>query len=383
METHLTSRFAPLLAARTGQQQALRRIAIIGPSSEQIVMLRGSLIGRLTSDRHAVACYATAFDERDAKRLDALGVERRALPKAPPGLTLFPQRRFITDLAHDIASWRPHTVIAFGAALTLAAVKAARKGKAERIVAMINDLPGGTNTVDLRAISRTLELADVAVFHNTDDPKTLHRAKALPADLPFVIVPGAGVDLEAHALQPLPPLTAGLVFLMIARLDQTKGVLDFCEAARICKSRAPSATFQLAGPAGSGKTALTASVIESYRDCVNYVGPLEDVRPALCACHVYVYPSHAEGMPRSVLEAMAAGRPIITTNVAGCRETVDERINGCLVPPADPHALAVAMESFLKRPDLIPSLARASRAKAERRFDEKAVIETLIGVLGV
>ena len=88
-------------------------------------------------------------------------------------------------------------------------------------------------------------------------------------------------------------------------------------------------------------------------------------------------------MPRSVLEAMAAGRPIITTNGPGCRETVDERINGCLVPPSDPTALAASMETFLKRPDLIPSLARASRAKAERRFDERAVNATLMGVMGL
>ena len=187
----------------------------------------------------------------------------------------------------------------------------------------------------------------------------------------------------ARLLQPLPPVNNGLVFLMIARLDEAKGVRDYCEAARIAKAKAPNATFQLAGTPGTAKTAISGDAIKSYADCVTYVGELDDVRTALGKCHVYVYPSHAEGMPRSVLEALAAGRPIITTNVPGCRDTVDERINGCLVPPADVPGLAIGMESFLKRPDLIPSLARASRAKAERRFDVTAVNRTLLGVLGL
>jgi glycosyltransferase involved in cell wall biosynthesis len=84
-----------------------------------------------------------------------------------------------------------------------------------------------------------------------------------------------------------------------------------------------------------------------------------------------------------VLEALAMGRPVITTNAPGCRDTVDERVNGCLVSPGDPAALAAAMQTFLKRPDLIPHLARASRAKAERRFDATAVNATLIQILGV
>ncbi len=103
----------------------------------------------------------------------------------------------------------------------------------------------------------------------------------------------------------------------------------------------------------------------------------------LAQCHIFVYPSHAEGMPQPVLEAMAAGRPIITTDVAGCRDTVDERVNGCLVKAGDARALAAAMESFLKRPDLIPSIARASRAKAERFCGIETVSGSLLAALGL
>jgi glycosyltransferase involved in cell wall biosynthesis len=88
-------------------------------------------------------------------------------------------------------------------------------------------------------------------------------------------------------------------------------------------------------------------------------------------------------MPQPILEALATGRPIVTTNTSGCRETVDERVNGCLVPPGDPAALVAGIESILKRPDLIPHLARASRAKAERRFDERAATAAMMVALGL
>ena len=370
-------------AAINSKGVALRRIAIVGPSGASLRRLRGGLLAALVARRHAVMCLAPSFEAGDAMALDALGVGRQIIPPPPPGFLVFPERAAVARLAEVFAEWRPHTVLAYGSDQALQTVKAARKARVERIVALITSLPLSGDGRGFKIVTRTLELSDSAVFHNADDPKTLKRRGVLPGDVPFVVVPGAGVDLSHHAVQPLPPLGEGLVFLMIARLDKAKGVIDFCEAARAVKSRAPSARFHLAGAPGTGKSGLTVAMIDAYRDCVTYLGPLDDVRPALGACHVYVYPSHAEGMPRSVLEAMAAGRPIITTSISGCRDTVDERVNGCLVPPSDPAALATAMESFLKRPDLIPPIARASRAKAERRFDERPVHATLLEVFGL
>jgi glycosyltransferase involved in cell wall biosynthesis len=116
---------------------------------------------------------------------------------------------------------------------------------------------------------------------------------------------------------------------------------------------------------------------------VEYLGAVDDVRPLFARTHVFVYPSPREGMPRQVLEAMAAGRPIITTNAPGCRDTVDERVNGCLAAPGDADGLTAAIESFLKRPDLIPAMSRASRLKAERRFDVREVNRTVLDALGL
>lgn len=118
-------------------------------------------------------------------------------------------------------------------------------------------------------------------------------------------------------------------------------------------------------------------------DALEDRGTLEDVRPALAGCHVFVYPSYAEGMPRAVLEALATGRPVITTRTAGCKDTIDEKVSGSLVPPANAQELAATMAGYLARPELLPIGARAARLKAQRRFDVRDVNATLLRVLGV
>ena len=363
---------------------ALRRIAIAGPAGASLVRLRGDLISAITARRHTVMCLAPEIDEADGIALDELGAGRQTFAAQPGGLGLFTARRTVAALSGALSAFRPHVVLAYGGETALMAVKAAHWSKVERIVALINEVPGDERVGHaLRGIGRTLELTDAAVFHNADDPKFLKAQGVLPRDLSYVVVPGAGVDLAYHGVQPLPALDGGLVFLMIARFERGKGVIEFCEAARAVKARSPASKFKLAGLPGTGAGAISASTLERYGDCVEQLGPLTDVRPALGQCHVYVYPAHQEGMPRSVQEALAAGRPVITTDGPGCRDTVDVRVNGCLVAKGDVEALVAAIESFLKRPDLIPAMARASRAKAERRFDARAVNDRLLEVLGL
>lgn len=109
----------------------------------------------------------------------------------------------------------------------------------------------------------------------------------------------------------------------------------------------------------------------------------EDVRPYLAQTSVYVLPSYREGVPRSTQEAMAMARPVITTDVPGCRETVENGVNGFLIPPRDPEALARAMMRFLQQPDLIPQMGQASRRIAEERFDAHQVSLRLLRELGL
>jgi glycosyltransferase involved in cell wall biosynthesis len=185
-----------------------------------------------------------------------------------------------------------------------------------------------------------------------------------------VMVNGSGVNLDYYSFKP--PLTGVLVFLMIARLLKEKGISEYIEAAGIVKRKYPEARFKLIGwDLGDNHSSFTKKEQENWKTegFVEIRGPLEDVRPFLEETSVYVLPSYREGTPRTVLEAMATGRAVITTDAPGCRETVVEGTNGFLVPVRDGKSLAVAMERFIKEPDLVERMGRESRRIAEEKYD--------------
>ena len=174
-------------------------------------------------------------------------------------------------------------------------------------------------------------------------------------------------------------------FLMIARFLRDKGLVEYVEAARIVKRKYPSATFSLAGWLDDNPAAVSQEDLDQWvsEGTVNLLGKLEDVCPAIGACSVYVLPSYREGTPRTVLEAMAMGRPIITTDAPGCRDTVIEGENGFLVPIKSPQALAEMMIRFIEQPELLEVMGKKSREFAEGKYDVDKVNETILKSLGV
>jgi glycosyltransferase involved in cell wall biosynthesis len=158
---------------------------------------------------------------------------------------------------------------------------------------------------------------------------------------------------------------------MIARLLRAKGVREFIEAAACIRHRYSEARFRLVGWFDEGPDAVTQDEFAEWnRDgVVDFLGRLDDIRPAMSAARVYVLPSYREGTPRTVLEAMAMGRPVITTDVAGCRETVVDGVNGYLVPEKDVEALVDAMEKIIRQPELAQKMGSMSRRIAEERYD--------------
>jgi len=258
---------------------------------------------------------------------------------------------------------------------------------AGRIVVVVDGLPehrfAGVLAADEMPAWRygqALRAAHQAVFHNRDDLALLKKLGLVPASLPTIVVPGSGVDLERDASLPLPPLDHGLVFLMIGGLDRRRGVMEYCAAAAKLRERSPTSRFLLAVTPDEGAQAIDISELQRSAD-VEFLGFAGEAGELLTEAHVFVYPGYAEGMPQPILRALAAGRPVLVADAAGCREAVDTRVNGCLVEPRNSGALADAMESFLRRPDLIPAMARASRAKAERFDSAEAVRGKLLQTL--
>ncbi|MBX9925273.1 MAG: glycosyltransferase [Hyphomicrobiaceae bacterium] len=354
---------------------ATRRVAIVAGDGSSIRRTTAGLIAALTSNQHAVSCFAPAYEPHDRDEIEAAGGVLQALPEAPKGFRLFPGRARVTALAAQLSAWAPHAMIAIASPAVAEVLLAAKRARIARSIVLVDDL----RPEDGAQLKRALELTDVAVFNNADHPKTLKGHGHLPADLSYTVVPGSGVDLQQFETAPLPPFGSGLVFLMVARRSGIRHVEGFGQAARLVKSRSPASRFLCAFETGATPEGIAA--VASYADTVETVAPSADHRTAIAGCHVFVYLSDGEGMPSPVLQALAMGRPVISTDVPGCRDTVDEKVNGCLIPSADPEALAAALQTFLKRPDLIPHLARASRAKAERRFDATSVNAAMIELL--
>jgi glycosyltransferase involved in cell wall biosynthesis len=376
----------PAAAPATG----VRRVAVVCTSGEPLQLLRRSLMSEIAARRHKILVVAPEFTAADIHALEEIGAERAVFADQHNGLKLFADWKAIGALKGILAAWAPHTVFGCGAKPMIYAALAAHGAGAERVVLLVNSLPEHRFTGALAAdempawrYSQAMRAADEAVFFNRDDLGLLKRLGILPSALPTTVVVGAGVDLAQHGMLPLPPLHDGLVFLMVAELDRRRGVVEYCGAARELRERAPNCRFLLAGSPGEGALSMQPDEIAAYGPAVEYLGPAQDIRALLAMSHIFVYPSHGEGMPQPVLEAMSAGRPIVTTDVAGCRDTVDDRVNGCFAEPRVARSLAAAMESFLKRPDLIPPIARASRAKAERFCGVDTVNRSLLSALAL
>ena len=234
-----------------------------------------------------------------------------------------------------------------------------------------------------RLYRAALARAATVIVYNRDDRDELRRSRIVNDRHEVVLIPGSGVDMAHFAEQPIPP--GGPIFLVVARLLHDKGLREYVEAAEIVKRDYPDARFELLGPFDPNPAAVSAAELAEWqsRGALIYRGAARDVRPYLAHCSVFVLPSHREGLPRTILEAMATGRAIITTDAPGCRETVCEGENGLLVPVGDPRALADAMLRFCRDPELAERMGAMSRRIARRRFAVEAINRLLMATLGL
>ena len=219
-----------------------------------------------------------------------------------------------------------------------------------------------------------LKHADKVFFQNPDDLKLFQDMHLLEANKPTVVVNGSGVNVQDFEVMPLPLNEQGIVkasFLLIARLLGDKGVREYAEAARIIKAKYPETEFHLVGWIDDNPSAISQAELDAWvsEKTVNYWGKLSDVRPAIAASSVYVLPSYREGTPRTVLEAMAMGRAVITTDAPGCRETVANGVNGYLVGVKSVDDLVQAMQYFIEDPKLITYMGQRSREIVLNKYD--------------
>lgn len=218
-------------------------------------------------------------------------------------------------------------------------------------------------------------------FQNKDNLKTFLESRMIHPKQPVTIINGSGVDIHFFNVNEFPE---NLTFLMIARYLIDKGIREYAQAARQIKAKYPHVRFQLAGWLDSNPNAIAQKELDDWihTGIIENLGKLNDVRSALAQASVYVLPSYAEGTPRTVLEAMAMGRPIITTDAPGCRETVIDQKNGFLVQTRSSDALFSAMEHFIKNPNCIVPMGQYSREIAENKYDVNKVNSVILSEMG-
>lgn len=366
------------------------KFLLISPKNRTVYNFRGELLREFAAKGYELV--VTGPDRTDVDKIEALGARFVEIPMNKTGTSVLGDLRYCRALTRLMRAERPDVTLGYTVKPSIYGAIAAKRAGVGSASSMIT---GGGYTFTARSLKARalgvvvrclyrigLSRADHVIFQNPDDRDEFCR-RGLVRPEKCAVVSGSGVDLTRFQPAPYPEQPT---FFMLSRLLKSKGVREYLEAARLVKQDHPEARFLLLG---KYETAMQDAVERDYveqfiRDgIVERFEETDDVRPYYAMCSVYVLPSYREGTPRTVLEAMAMGRPIITTDAPGCRETVREGETGFLVPVGDAEALAERMCRLLERPEQIPAMGAASLAYAREKFDVNKVNADMLRIMGM
>ncbi|BCG93189.1 glycosyltransferase family 4 protein [Mesorhizobium sp. 131-2-1] len=368
----------------------MNRIVVIVSEPKSLATTRGHFLLALRVagyDVHAAA----PFDEMTVRWLTENGIRFHHLPMARAAVGPIGDAILALRLYRKLRELRPQVVLTCAIKPIVYGIPVALIARVPRRHALITGL--GYAFTDhhkslrwriINAVARLLYAASLrgattVTFQNEDDRDDFRRLGLL-GRTPASVVNGSGVDLDRFKVAPLPEEPR---FLMIARLLRDKGLAEYLGAARLVKAVRPEARFDLVGdtdpnPAGFPVSEVEAAVADGT---VRYHRAVEDVRRVIADSRIYVLPSYREGTSRSVLEAMAMGRPVITTDAPGCRAPIIAGVNGLLVPVGATTPLAEAMIHLIDNPDEANCMARNSRSIAEQRYDIRKVTAHMMEII--
>lgn len=372
------------------------KIFVLASFGSSLSNFRGKLLAALAqigAEVH-VAAPDLLTDAATMQTLASLGSNCHHVPIARTGMNPLQDSGALLAMLRLMRSVKPTHFLGFTIKPVIYGTLAAWLAGVPQRVALITGLgyAFSSETKGMRgALQRLLRVmyklalrqATCVVFQNPDD-RALFIELGLVERHKTALVNGSGIPLEDFVQRPLPPLEQ-CHFLLIARLLRDKGIHEYIGAARRVKQRYPHAVFHLVGWIDSNPSAIDEADLNAWiaEGLITYHGRLNDVRERLAASHVYVLPSYREGTPRTVLEAMATGRAVITTDAPGCRETVVHGDNGYLVPIRNTDALAQAMMQFLDHPEQIARMGQRSREIAIEKYDVHAVNAQMLKHMGV
>lgn len=363
---------------------------LISSKNRTVYNFRGDLVREIVSRGYDVK--VTGPDMTDVEKIEDLGAEFIEIPLNKDNTSIFGDFKYCLRLKKLFKKEKPDIVLGYTVKPLVYGSIAAKLAKVKNINAFV----AGTGyafvskTFKARVLGILVKTlykiglgcCDTVVFFNPDDKEEFCKRKLVKEKKCFV-VGGSGVNMQHFTPKPYPEK---MTFFMLSRFLKCKGVKEYLEAADIVKKEYPETRFCLLGKFEHDMLdAVPEEEIRDYidRGVVEIFPETSDVRPYYEMSSVYVLPSYREGTPRTVLEAMAMSRPIITTDANGCRTTVKDGINGFLVPVGDSKSLAETMKKFITNPELVEKMGAESLKYCAEKYDVKKVNADLMKYLKI
>ncbi len=371
--------------------KTMPKILVLSSHTKSLLWFRVDMMRAFMAKGHEVVA-AGQEPENDWKgAFEKEGIRYRSISVSRNGLNPLKDIETYRSIFQLLESERPDKIFCYQAkTIIYGCIAASRLGITEvyPLIAGLGSVFRGTGLKNavIRTIMKmeygfALKRARKVMFQNRDDLSYFVDSKLVSSEKASIIN-GSGVDVEKFSPMPLPEKAS---FLMTARLIRDKGVMEYLAAARIVKKRHPDVLFMLAGPFDSNPSAISKAEVDDYvlDGTVEYLGELDDVRPSLGRASVFVLPSYHEGTPKTVLEAMSCGRAVITTDAPGCRDAVQDGVNGILVPVRSVEGIAEAMEKAIAEPALCGKFGDKGRMLAEEKYDVRKVNASIMELMGV
>ena len=374
----------------------MKHVLIFASYGPSLINFRLHLIKKLISGGYKVSVAAPKdkFSNNLQKKLKDLGVDIYIFKIYRQSLNIFKDFISLLEIYRILANLKPNVVISYTAKAVIYSgliIKFFKKINYYPLVTGLGYAFSKSNSIKqkilkfliIKLYTQALKSSDKIIFQNKDDQALFLKLKVFKKKNLSGVVNGSGVDLN---LYPLTNLPSKPIFLMVARLLVNKGVREFFEAAKIVRLRFPNAKFQLAGGLDQNPVGISSKELNLWinQGNIEYLGELKSVQSILQSSKFFVLPSYREGTPRSILEALSTGRPIITTDSPGCRETVIHGKNGLLVPARNATALAKAMIKLLNQKEkTLKKMAKESYLIAKNKFEIGKVNKSMLKIMNL
>ncbi len=370
----------------------MRKALVLSSHTPSLFWFRVDLMREMQAEGYEVFAAAQMPEADWTERFKEIGVTYRQISVSRNGLNPLGDLRTLKDIKRLLKEIRPDKIFVFQAKTVAYGCMAAKSFGITDVYTLIAGLGSVylghglknklVKTVMSALYKQAFRKSKKVFFQNNDDKQTMLREGLLREDK-IVMIHGSGVNVEKFVPVELPQLPA---FLYIGRLIRDKGVGEYLEACKVVKAEyGDKVRCLLVGPYDSNPSALKPEELQPLVDAgiVEYFGEQRDVRSFIGQCSVYVLPSYHEGTPKTVLESMAMGRAIITSDAPGCRETVVDGLNGYLTEVRDAEDVAAKMRMLIKHPDMVARMGEESRRMACEIFDVRKVNDTILRTMGM